>query len=120
MPKNNEFANKVKNSSHVSTSAHDTGKESPFEGAKVTGYIPVDMEMNPKYKYGVVNAVGDCLDSELSPIKIKDGDRLVVHSIPLTEVEIMMSVEKIVCIALKDGRCFVKQAIFYNVPPEEY
>lgn len=26
MPKSNEFANKVKNSSHVSTLAHDTGK----------------------------------------------------------------------------------------------
>ncbi|RHB34226.1 hypothetical protein DW888_13590 [Bacteroides nordii] len=116
MPKNNEFANKVKNSNHVSTSAHDTGKENPFEGAKVTGYIPVDMEKNPKYKYGVVNAVGDCLDSDLSPIRIKDGDRLVVHAIPLTEVEIMMNIEKIVCIMLKDGRAFIKQAIFYNAP----
>ncbi|WP_455667168.1 hypothetical protein [Phocaeicola sp.] len=31
MPKSNEFANKVKNSNHVSTSAHDTGKESQLE-----------------------------------------------------------------------------------------
>lgn len=31
MPKNNEFANKVNNSSHVSTLAHDTGKESQLE-----------------------------------------------------------------------------------------
>ena len=116
MPNSNELANKVKNSSHVSTSTHDTGKKSSFEGAKVTGYIPVDMEQNPKYEYGVVNAVGDCLDSGLSPIRIKDGDRLVVHAIPLTEVEIMMSVGKIVCIMLKDGRAFVKQAIFYNAP----
>lgn len=31
MPKNNEFVNKVNNSSHVSTSAHDTGNvNEPF------------------------------------------------------------------------------------------
>ena len=31
MPNSNEFANKVNNSNHVSTSAHDTGRETLLE-----------------------------------------------------------------------------------------
>lgn len=114
MPKNNEFANKVKNSNHVSTSAHDTGKESPFGGAKVTGYIPVDMEMSPKYEYFVVNAVGNCLDSDLCQTRIKDGDMLVVHQIPMEEWEIMCNVGKVVCFVQENGCCFMKQLVFWD------
>ncbi len=115
MPKYNEFANKVKNSSHVSTSTHDTGKENVFADAKVLGTIPEGtFKLNPKYQYCIVNAVGNCLDHELSPIRIKDGDRLLVHEIPLDEFSLLSTVRKVVCIVLTDGRCFVKQMVFYD------
>lgn len=39
MPKSNEFANKVKNSSHVSTSTHDTGKENVSPNMETNEYI---------------------------------------------------------------------------------
>ncbi|MDD3040198.1 hypothetical protein [Bacteroides sp.] len=112
MPKNNEFANKVKNSSHVSTSAHDTGKESPFENAKLTGYLSATVPLNPRYEYCWIGAVGDCLDSPDNPRPIKDGDKLLVHEIPLTEIEILMATRKTVCLVLKTGECYVKQLLF--------
>lgn len=94
MPKNNEFANEVNNSNHVCTSAHDTGKENSFKGVEAKGYLPLEIEMNPHYTYAVVNAVGNCLDSDLSPIRVKDGDKLLVHSIPLTKDEIKTTLRK--------------------------
>lgn len=115
MPKNNEFANKVNNSNHVSTSAHDTGNENVFADAKVTGVIPDGtFKLNPKYQYCIVSAEGNCLDHELSPIRIKDGDRLLIHEIPLDEFSLLSTVRKVVCIVLTDGRCFVKQMVFYD------
>lgn len=112
MPKNNELANKVNNSSHVSTLAHDTGKETLFDNAQVTGYLSATVPLNPRYKYCWVGAVGDCLDSPDSPMRIKDGDKLLVHEIPLSEMEILIAVRKTVCIILKSGECYVKQLIF--------
>ena len=103
MPKYNEFANKVKNSNHVSTLAYDKDKEIPFEGAKVMGYISVDMGMIPQYDYYVINVVGNCLDIALCQPRIKDGDKLVVHQIPMEGWEIMSNVGKVVCFELKNG-----------------
>lgn len=91
------------------------GKENPFEGAKVMGYVPVNMEgMNPDYDYCIVTAVGNCLNSNLSPVRIKDSDRLVIHQIPIGEWEIMMNMNKVVCFVLNDGRRFVKQLVFWD------
>lgn len=116
MPKNNEFANKVKNSSHVSTSAYDTGKENVFESAKVLGVIPKDVfKLNPEHNYCIVNAVGNCLDHELSPIKIKDGDRLLIHQVSLDMFSLLKTVRKVVCFMLNNGKCFVKQVVYYDV-----
>ena len=114
MPKYNEFANKVKNSNHVSTLAYDKDKEIPFEGAKVMEYISVDMGMIPQYDYYAITAVGNCLDSDLCQPRIKDGDKLVVHQIPMEEWEIMSNVGKVVCFVLKNGCCSVKQLVFWD------
>lgn len=57
MPKSNEFANKVKNSSHVSTSAHETSKKHYKANKKVKANrkatVPYEMfetEKNAKNK----------------------------------------------------------------------
>ena len=81
---------------------------------KIRGYIPVNIELNPKYEYLAVNVVGNCLDSDLSPMRIKNGDRVVVHSVPVTEPEIMKCIGKIVSFILTNGQSIIKQAVFYD------
>lgn len=76
--------------------------------------MPVDMEMNPKYEYYIINAVGNCLDSDLCQTRIKDGDKLAVHQIPMEEWEIMCNVGKVVCFVLENRYCFYEAVNFWG------
>ena len=92
-------------------------KEDELFGVKATDLVSVDVvkrDINPKYFYCIVPVKGDCMDSVKSPIRIKDGDYIMIHQIPLTEGEIISNVKKIVCFIMEDGRFFVKQLVFWD------
>lgn len=57
---------------------------------------------------------GRCLDSDLCPIRIKEGDVLSAYQIQLTEWSIVDNIGKVVCFILKNGNAFVKQLIFWD------
>lgn len=90
-------------------------REKELFGVEPCGLLEVKMkDFNPKYEYCIINVVGNCMDSDLSPVRIKDGDSILIHQIPLQEWDIMENVRKVVCIMLNDGRCFVKQLVFWD------
>lgn len=81
----------------------------------LTGYIAInEKKLNPEYKYCVVGVTGNCLDSDLSPVKIKDGDKILTHQISLTEWDIINNVNKIVWFVLDNGNAFVKQLVYWD------
>lgn len=105
MEKNNVFANKVK----------DTGRENIFANAKITGYIDISpFNLDPQYEYCILPIEGNCLDHELSPIRIKNGDAVAIHEIPLDDISILSTIGKVVCFALSSGGRYVKEAVSYN------
>ena len=102
------------------SSVNETDKEklklsTLINNPKIKGYVKVDTELNPKYDYGIISVKGGCLDSDLSPIRIKDGDKVIIHAVPVTEIELINCIGKIVSIMLTNGVCIIKQAVFYNV-----
>jgi hypothetical protein len=58
-------------------------KELSVWDKKPTCYIPIRGE-KAGCNYIVVKVKGDCMNSDLSPIRIKDGDYLVMYEIPAT------------------------------------
>lgn len=85
-----------------------------LKGESIKGYIKPTIQLNPKFKYVWYNVKGNCLDSSDSPIRIKDGDAVLMHAIPTTENSIMFSVREIVCIKLYTGQMFIKHYVFGN------
>lgn len=93
--------------------ASSTEKE--LFGVGPCGRVEVDVsEMNPKYNYWVVNAVGNCLDSDLCPIRVRDGDKILIHQIPISEWDILSNVGNVVCFMLKNGKMYMKQLVFWD------
>lgn len=93
--------------------ASSTEKE--LFGVEPCGRVEVDVsEMNPKYNYWVVNAAGNCLDSDLCPIRVRDGDKILIHQIPISEWDILSNVGNVVCFMLKNGKMYMKQLVFWD------
>jgi hypothetical protein len=103
----------VNNSSHAGAFTHDTDKiKFPWDKTP-TGYVTIDeKELNPQYKYCIINMKGNCMDSDLSPLRIKDGDKILIHEIQLDWGSIASNVGKLVCFLLDDGICYASQLFF--------
>lgn len=68
---------------------------------------------NPDLKYYAIAVAGDCMDSDKSPIRVKNSDTIVIHRIPLTEISMWENVGKMVCVML-DGVILIKHYVFWN------
>ena len=85
---------------------------------KKDDFFWVNFKRDKKYNYFFVQVAGNYFDSDFSPIRIKDGDKLVVHEIPtLDDMEITASVGKTVCLLLNDGMFIVSKAVLYMSAP---
>ena len=90
-------------------------EHTPFDGKRPTGYVKLNAELlRPDIEYGIINLIGNCMDSDLSPKRIKHGDKLLIHAIPVTEPEIIRNIKKIVCFRFANGEMFTKQLVFYS------
>ena len=92
-------------------------KEEELFGEKARTAVAVDIDrqdLDPRYYYCIIPIQGDCMDSDRSPMRIKDGDCLLIHQIPLREWDIMESVKKAVCFIMDDGKAYVKQLVFWD------
>lgn len=89
--------------------------EKDLFGVEPCGRVEVDVsELNPKYNYWVINAVGNCLDSDLCHIRVRDGDKILIHQIPMNEWDILNNVGNVVCFMLKSGKAYIKQLVFWD------
>ena len=87
-----------------------------WKKTKPTCYIDArsdNIESNPKHEHFIVKTKGDCIDSDLSPIRIKDGDCLMLHEEPIIENTFLVNMKKIIAIQLNDI-CLTKQLVFYD------
>nr|WP_294075798.1 hypothetical protein [Prevotella sp. UBA4952] len=57
---------------------------------------------------------GGCLDSNRSPMRLKDGDEITAHEVPINERQIIRNLKRLVCIVLNDGNAYVKMLAFYD------
>lgn len=92
-------------------------KEEVLFGEKARTAVMVDIDqqdLDPRCYYCVIPIEGDCMDNDRSPMRIKDGDCLLIHQIPLREWDIMDNVKKIVCFIMDDGKAYVKQLVFWD------
>jgi len=86
----------------------------PFAGKAPTGYVEVTGTFNPEYEYAIISIDGNCLDSDLSPKRIRHNDKILIHAIQITTDEIRKAVNKIVCILLTDGQFISKQIYLFD------
>ena len=80
----------------------------------ITGYIITSFPCDEKYQYGWFGAIGDCMDSPKSPMRIKDGDKLLIHKIPITQIEIMRNVGKVISFVI-GGQGYHKHLCFADL-----
>lgn len=115
MDKTKENQLPVKNSNRQMTLANDNGIGKFLEG-NITAYVPIDPQLlDPKKEYAICRLWGNCMDSDLSPLRIKDGDYLVFHMVKTTsDFDVIMHVKQVVCLWLNDGRRITKQLMFYD------
>lgn len=92
----------------------NTTIENPF-GITPTGYVTLKGKLNPENQYYIINATGNCMNSDKSPIRAKDGDKMLIREIPMNEPSILANIGKLVCFLFPDGTCFYKQMFFYDV-----
>ena len=85
-----------------------------FDGKRPSGYVGFNAELlKPNTDYFIINLVGNCMNSNLSPIRIKDGDKILIRLIPITEFEIIKNMGKVVCFKLASGEIYTKQLVSY-------
>ena len=87
--------------------------EKELFGVEPCGRVDVS-KLNPKYNYWVINAVGNCLDSDSCPIRVRSGDKILIHQIPISEGDILSNVGNVVCFMLKNGKMYMKQLVFWD------
>jgi len=57
---------------------------------KVAKSININIEgLNPEYNYCAMGVTGDYMNSDKSSIKVKDGDKIVIHEIPINKTSIL-------------------------------
>jgi hypothetical protein len=75
----------------------------------IDGYVKIDKSiLNPKYKYIIINEKGGCMDSYLSPTKIKDGAKMLIHKIDKSDLS--KNIGSIVCVSI-NGQLYTKHLI---------
>jgi len=77
-------------------------------------FYPEDRRVEGE-SYLLVKVYGDCLDSDASPIVIKNGDVVfcrVIQKVVLSRL--LCLVGKFVAVTLQDGRCAIKHFTFYD------
>jgi hypothetical protein len=80
------------------------------------GYLPVKVPLDKNRKYAYVSFQGQCLDSPDSPIRLKDGCKILVHKVPEGERGLFEAMNKLVCFLYK-GQLHCKHLIFANTNP---
>jgi hypothetical protein len=56
---------------------------------------------------------GECLNSDAAPIRVHDGEYVVVHPIELNMWRILDYIGKLVVVRLKSGECLIKELVRY-------
>lgn len=80
MPNHNEFANKVNNSSHVSTSAHDTGKESQLESmCREVLLLMQEVKREIQLTHSLDNAIAQCEQAAQKTLELSRQHRKEVE-----------------------------------------
>lgn len=90
-------------------------KEEELFGVKARKAVAVNIgrhDLDSRYYYCILPVKGDCMDSDRSPMRIKDGDCLLMHQIPLDDG--MWAVNKVICFIMDDGKPYVKQLVFWD------
>jgi hypothetical protein len=54
---------------------------------------------------------GNCLDSDSSPLRVKDGDFVFVHPLKIETWSIIANVGKLIIFHLKNGKAYIKKLI---------
>jgi len=86
-----------------------------FEGKQPVGYVPMASKLLNLYaQHMIVRNIGDCMNSDLSPIRIKNNDRLVIHAIQKTECDIVSNINKVIVIMFNNGDMYTKQLVCYD------
>ena len=69
----------------------------------IIGYMPVKVEDIPDYDpakgYIITNCKGDCMNSPRSPMRIKDGDRVLSH--PIDKAEAVQHIGKVIGVKMQ-------------------
>ena len=80
-------------------------------GCKVLGRIRVsDFKQRPGLKYYIMVTNGDCMNSNQSPIRIKDGDYIICHY-----VESWFDAANRIIVFKTKGACYIKHLTFVDM-----
>lgn len=60
----------------------------------------------------VIDVAGDCLNSDKSPMRVRDGDSLLIHE--FQRGELYNNVGKVICFMMEGGNFYVKHLVFFN------
>ena len=63
----------------------------------------------------LINAVGDCMDSADSPMRIKHGDKLLIHPIEIIDAAITNAVGRMIVFKNRRGRYFTQHLTFADI-----
>ena len=63
----------------------------------------------------LINAVGDCMDSADSPMRIKHGDKLLIHPIEIIDAAITNAVGRMIVFKNRCGRYFTQHLTFADI-----
>lgn len=74
--------------------------------------ITVTKKFHKTVKHAGIHISGDCLDSELSPMRIKDGATVIMHE--ADKYNPLGVAKRTVCIALEGQRLIAKYCRFYD------
>ncbi|MDL2304401.1 hypothetical protein LJC72_03565 [Bacteroides sp. OttesenSCG-928-D19] len=61
----------------------------------------------------IIGVKGDCMNSDLSPMRIRDNDGIIIRRVPITMQELFLALDKVVCFAM-NGEFAIKQLVRYD------
>lgn len=88
-----------------SSKTKDLYGDSPIEYVRVKS-------TNSRADQIVIDVAGDCLNSDKSPMRVRDGDALLIHE--FSKGELYSNVGKVICFMLEDGKFYVKQLVYFH------
>ena len=92
-----------------------TDKYPYFEGIAPSGYVKLDdKKISPDVEHLIIGLTGDCMDSDLSPIRIRHGDKLLIHFVPIKESEIIKNIGKVIAFKYSNDVIYTKQLVSYS------